>query len=252
MCSRCRGTKHAICEECYGAGTTDCKKCGGSGEIICPDCEKREREERNRRIEAQNKKEAEEKAAKERKDAIQGCGCLVAIAAVVGFFIWWWMEGLTMSALPGMWEQTKNALGGGALGTIAKIGGAVVALFIGWGLIKGIKGKTGEASTSPKKRWKFVTIGVLLGFLGVHLAYAKRWFLFLLLWAGFITGNLTSDAKSDAENSPPAPVTQQVEPADKPNKKGSNPISAIGFGIWALLWIGGTLFIKKDGNGNRM
>lgn len=35
-------------------------------------------------------------------------------------------------------------------------------------------------------------------------------------------------------------------------KKSSNPISNVGFAVWGLLWIGGTLFIKKDGNGCRM
>lgn len=269
-CSRCGGTGRAKCQKCNGGGKVKCDTCSGVGEVKCPECEKREhaakekrdREERaekekkeaeqRKKLAEQRRKDEAEKAAKERKDAIQGCGCLLAIAAVIGFFIWWWMEGLTMSALPGMWEQTKNTLGGGALGTIAKIGCAVIALFIGWYLIKGIKGKKGEVSTSTKKRWKFVTIGVLLGFLGVHLAYAKRWLLFLLLWAGFITGNVTSGAKSDTDNPLPETVTQQVEPADKSNKKDSNPISAIGFGIWALLWIGGALFIKKDGKGNRM
>ena len=33
---------------------------------------------------------------------------------------------------------------------------------------------------------------------------------------------------------------------------GNGTVGNIGFGIWALLWIGGTLFIKKDGKGNRM
>lgn len=186
------------------------------------------------------------------KDAMRGVGCLLAIAAVAGFFIWWWVEGLTMSALPGMWEQAKNMLGGSALGTIAKLGGAVVVLLIVWGLIKGIRGKKGEVSTSPKKRWKFVVLGILFGFFGIHLAYAKRWLLFLLLWAGFITGNVMSDTKAGDDKPTTEVATQQVEPSDKSTKTSTNTISNIGFGVWALLWIGGTLFIKKDGKGNRM
>lgn len=214
--------------------------------------DKQRREAERKEMEEQNRKDAAEKAAKERKDAIQGCGCLLAIAAVVGFFIWWWLEGLTMSALPGMWEQAKNALGGNALGTIAKIGGAVGALLIVWSLIKGIKGKKGEVSTSPKKRWKFVVLGILFGFFGIHLAYAKRWLLFLLLWAGFITGNVMSDTKACDDKPTTEIATRQVAPSDKPTKTSTNTISNIGFGVWALLWIGGTLFIKKDGKGNRM
>ena len=252
MCSRCRGTRHAICEECYGSGKVDCKKCRGKGEIRCPDCEKKEQEERNRRIAAREKREAAEKAAKERRDAIQGCGCLLAIAAVIGFFVWWWWEGMTMSALPGMWKQTKGVLGESGWGIAGKVAGSIVALVIGWCLIRSIKGKKGEISTSSKKRWKFVVLGILLGAFGVHLAYAKRWFLFLLLWTGFITGNVMTPTKPNSGENPAEATAQQVEPADKAGKDGGSPISGVGFGVWALLWIGGTLFIKKDGKGNRM
>ena len=274
ICSTCHGEKKIECKECKGTGHLQCSHCKGRGTEKCPDCEKREKEqaeqkrlaeERKRREEErkrrekksadyrrQQEREAVEKAAKERKDAIQGCGCLLAIVAVVGFFVWWWWEGFTMAALPGMWGQVKNALGGGALGTITKVGGAVVvALLIVSSLIKGIKGKKGKVSTSSKKRWKFVVLGLLLGFFGIHLAYAKRWFLFLLLWTGFITGNVMSGPKANSENVPAEMTAQQVQTESKPSKGGSSPISGIGFGIWALLWIGGTLFIKKDGK-NRM
>ena len=258
-CSRCGGTGRAKCQNCTGSGKVNCDNCGGVGEVKCPDCEKREREAKERRErkereerEAKEKKAAAEKAAKERKDTVIGCGCLLAIVAVIGFFIWWWMEGLNMAALSGMWEQTKGALGGGGLKAIASIGVGIVALLAVWRLIKGIKGKKGEVSTSPKKRWKFVVLGIVLGFFGVHLAYAKRWLLFLLLWAGFITGNVMSGGKPEADKTPAEATAQQVEPADNAKKNGGSPIGGIGFGIWALLWIGGTLFIKKDGKGNRM
>ena len=261
-CERCKGAREVACYTCHGAkivncidcsGTGKCKKCKGTGKVKCPDCEKREREERNRRIAEREKKEAAEKAAKERKDFCTGCGCLLALITIVGFFVWWWWEGFTMAALPGMWGQVKNALGGGSLETIPKFGGAVVvALLIVWSLVKGIKGKKGEVSTSSKKRWKFVVLGLLLGFFGIHLAYAKRWLLFLLLWTGFITGNVMSGPKANSENVPAESTSQQVQTESKPSKGGSSPISGIGFGIWALLWIGGTLFIKKDGKGDRM
>lgn len=290
-CQECDGSGEVACKNCYGTGHVDCDCTREEKERLkrkeCQEKErrrrelraimerrkrrlqeekalreKREQEERKKRIaarEAQEKKEAaekaakeREKAAKERRDAIQGCGCLIAIVAVVGFFIWWWMEGMTMSVLPGMWEQAKNTLVGSSWGIVSKVGGGILVLLLGWLLLKGIKGNKGEVSTSSKKRWKFVVLGMLFGFLGVHLAYAKRWVLFLLLWAGFITGNVMTPAKSEPGEKPAEATTQHAEPAGNANKGGSSPISNIGFGVWSLLWLGGTLFIKKDGKGKRM
>lgn len=109
-----------------------------------------------------------------------------------------------------------------------------------------------DFSTPPettRKRWKFVVLGLLLGFLGVHLAYAKRWTLFLLLWAGLVTGG--SFGTSDDAAKPPADAAAQVRQTEQQKSRNST-ISNVGFAVWALLWIGGTLFIKKDGKGNRM
>ena len=118
--------------------------------------------------------------------------------------------------------------------------------------------ETSCVTTSPKKRWKFVVLGILFGFFGAHLAYAKRWLLFLLLWAGFICGNVMNEKKT-TDGAPDAPAEQeqsqevlQEGDAQESEKKSSNPISNAGFAVWGLLWIGGTLFIKKDGNGCRM
>ena len=114
------------------------------------------------------------------------------------------------------------------------------------------KVKKAECS-SAKKRWKFVVLGLLFGFLGLHLAYAKRWFLFLLLWAAFITGGVMSGGKG--ESGKPAADTEAIQVAqstDSQKAEGGSPIGGIGFAVWGLLWIGGTLFIKKDGKGNRM
>ena len=118
---------------------------------------------------------------------------------------------------------------------------------------------TSCAATSAKKRWKFVVLGILFGFFGVHLAYAKRWLLFLLLWSGFICGNVMSEKKTDAGVSDAPTVVQEQSHevstegvVQEAEKMSSNTISNIGFAVWALLWIGGTLFIKKDGNGCRM
>ena len=115
------------------------------------------------------------------------------------------------------------------------------------------KSSSGSTRTSTKKRWKFVVLGLLFGYFGLHLAYAKRWFLFLLLWAGFIVGGVMSGGKGEPEKLPTEAETTQVAQSDNKGKKDSgSPISGIGFAVWALLWIGGTLFIKKDGKGNRM
>ena len=151
-----------------------------------------------------------------------------------------------MSALSGMCGQIKSATGGA--GGIAKVIGGFVALYLGWKVIAAIKrkGSGSEASTSNKKRWKFVVLGLLLGFLGVHFVYAKRWFLFLLLWAGLITGGVMSgDDKSSAGEVTDAAVVQ-TENAEK--KESGSPISGLGFAVWALLWIGGALFVKKARN----
>ncbi|MBR4654553.1 MAG: hypothetical protein IKO72_14430 [Kiritimatiellae bacterium] len=281
--------KEIKCDNCDGTGYVTCSHCRGSGSEKCPDCEarereakkqrereereakerlerekerreKREREERNRRIEAQEKKEAAEKVAKERRDAIQGCGCVIAVTATIGFFIWWWLEGFTTAALPGMWEQARTFVGGTE--GVAKIFCGLVVLFLGWKLITMFKRKKdgSDEPRSQKKRWKFVVLGLLFGFLGLHLAYAKRWFLFLLLWAAFITGGVMSGGKgepdkptADAGGTVQAPPPTDSSKKDETVKKeADNPISGIGFAVWGLLWIGGTLFIKKDGKGNRM
>ena len=111
------------------------------------------------------------------------------------------------------------------------------------------KSSQSSARTSKKKRWKFVVLGLLFGFLGLHLAYAKRWFLFLLLWAGFITGGMFY--RGSATKEPSEGAVQQAQQTEQ-TKSNDNMIGGIGFGVWALLWIGGTLLIKKDGKRNRM
>ena len=110
-----------------------------------------------------------------------------------------------------------------------------------------------SVATSPKKRWKFVVLGILFGFLGLHLAQSKRWFLFLLLWAGLICGNVMSDKKTTVDSShDPLEAWHEQSPVNESENESSNSIMNAGFAVWALLWIGGTLFIKKDGNGCRM
>lgn len=113
--------------------------------------------------------------------------------------------------------------------------------------------KSSSVATSPKKRWKFVVLGILFGFLGLHLAYAKRWFLFLLLWAGLICGNVMSEKMTTVDSScDPLEAWHEQSPVSESENESSDSIMNAGFAVWALLWVGGTLFIKKDGNGCRM
>lgn len=79
---------------------------------------------------------------------------------------------------------------------------------------------------SPKKRWKFIVLGLLFGWMGAHYLYAKRMLLAILLWASFIAG---------------------VALCGKMAVVGGGCMA-----LWVLLWIGGTFFVKKDGKGNRM
>lgn len=74
------------------------------------------------------------------------------------------------------------------------------------------------AHSSAKSRKVFMFIGLFLGIFGLHLAYARRWKLFLLHWVGLLA-------------SPAIPLAAAAPMA---------------------LWLGGTFFIKKDGKGNRM
>ena len=158
-----------------------------------------------------------------------------------------------MAALPGMWEQAKNFVGDS--GGVAKIVAGLVTLFLSWKVITAItrKGSGSDVSTSSKKRWKFVVLGLLFGYLGIHLAYAKRWFLFLLLWAAFVTGGVMSGGSGESEKpTADAEVVEVAKSDESPKKESGSPLGGIGFAVWGLLWIGGTLFIKKDGKGNRM
>lgn len=280
-CSHCHGRgyfkcdtkcgkrkKKVECDKCDGAGQVPCSHCSGKGEEKCPDCERREKERQDREaaqkrreaervervkqaaIETERARQAEQHQAEERRDTYIGCGCLLAVIAAVAFVIWWWIEGLTIAALSEMWTKTINCVGGA--GGIATLVCGLAALFFAWKMVKRMKGsakKSTVKSTSSKKRWKFVLLGLLFGFLGVHLAYAKRWTLFLLLWAGLVTGG--SFGTSDDAAKPPTDAAAQVQQTEQQKSKNST-ISNVGFAVWALLWIGGTLFIKKDGKGNRM
>jgi len=75
-----------------------------------------------------------------------------------------------------------------------------------------------DTPVKAKKRWAFITLGILLGWVGVHYVYAKRWVFFVVHLAFLIT-------------------------------MFAFPIVAV---LWLVTWFGGALFIKKDGSGCRM
>ena len=123
--------------------------------------------------------------------------------------------------------------------------------------IKTKQKKSKGSATSAKKRWLFIFLGLLLGCFGAHLAYAKRWFLFLMLWGGFITGNVMMSNSTPTTNQEQAQSVEQSTPNQADEKtsddsESTNMIGGLGLAVWGLLWIGGTFFIKKDGKGNRM
>ena len=62
---------------------------------------------------------------------------------------------------------------------------------------------------------------------------------------------MSGDDKKPADKIAGDSVVHAEQGAKKANET-NNAIGGIGFVIWGLLWIGGTLFIKKDSKGNRM
>ena len=82
---------------------------------------------------------------------------------------------------------------------------------------------------SPQKRWLFIVLGLLGGWLGLHLAYARRWVLFALFWVSAIAffAVVPDGAKSGPAQTPFALAV-------------------------VALWIGGAFFIRKDGKKRRL
>ena len=67
---------------------------------------------------------------------------------------------------------------------------------------------------------------------------------------------MMSNDKAVEPNQATNPTTEvssvQNETSTNNAMQKHNMYENIGMGVWLLLWIGGTLFIKKDGKGNRM
>lgn len=90
-----------------------------------------------------------------------------------------------------------------------------------------------------EKRARFVCLGMILGFLGVHLLYAKRWLLFLLLVCGWI---LFYEYDKN----------YMLLTMGWLGKESQYLIQSIGKYIVMFLWLVPTFFMKKDGKGESL
>ena len=99
-------------------------------------------------------------------------------------------------------------------------------------------------------RWKFVLLGLLFGWFGAHYMYAKRWLMLLLTLGSFATGAVMMDKSESNQKEEPVQTEQQTE--GDASKGSGEVIGALCLVLWLVMWLGGALFVKKDGKGNRM
>lgn len=108
------------------------------------------------------------------------------------------------------------------------------------------------ANKSKKKRWKFVLLGILFGWFGAHYMYAKRWFLLLLMLGSFGTGVALIDKSEPNEQRAQESAAPKADAQKKDASDGNDVIASVCLLIWLVMWLGGALFVKKDGKGNAM
>lgn len=72
----------------------------------------------------------------------------------------------------------------------------------------------------------------------------------LLTIGSFITGVVMMGKSESNQKEVPVQAVQHAE-GDAP-KGDSEAIGAVSLVFWLVMWLGGALFVKKDGKGNRM
>lgn len=107
-----------------------------------------------------------------------------------------------------------------------------------------------NAIKTNKKRWKFVLLGLLFGWFGAHYMYAKRWLMLLLTLGSFATGVVMMNKSESNQKEVPVQTEQQTK--GDAAKGDSEAIGAVCLVLWLVMWLGGALFVKKDGCGCSM
>ena len=240
-------------------------------------------EETKRRNE-ENRHSCKANAALKRAEKSMSFLATVLLLTTAAFFAWWWIDGANVSAFNGIVEAMRPANGnesGIVAGmSLAILGNILLAvLLLPWALLNFFLGRKSERASfkSKRRRWIFKWLGALFGFIGIHLAYARRWGLFFLLLIGLFMwggGNdkkhpqaATSEVNGEPTSTQIAKPFREREPQEtqsnetstkpqgqdekKPTEEKDDGIftsTNIGFAVWLLLWFGGTLFIKEDGS----
>ena len=235
----------------------------------------------------ENRRSCKANAALRRAEKSMSFLATVLLLTTAAFFAWWWIDGANVSAFNGIGEAMRPANGnesGIVAGmSLAILGNILLAvLLLPWALLNFFLGRKSERASfkSKRRRWIFKWLGALFGFIGIHLAYARRWGLFAMLLIGLFMWGGGDDKKSSqvatsevheeptstqiakpfrerepqgaqlkggGENSPEPQGQDEKKPTEKKDD-GILTSTNIGFAVWLLLWFGGTLFIKDDGS----
>lgn len=106
------------------------------------------------------------------------------------------------------------------------------------------------SAKSPQKRWVFILLGIFFGYLGVHLAYARRWILFAIFWAAFIGFASNCGDTEKASSGDDKAATEESQPAKK--NSGNDAIAIPCCLVVAGFWLVAPFCIKKDGKKRRL
>lgn len=108
-----------------------------------------------------------------------------------------------------------------------------------------------DGCTGAKKRWKFILLGLIFGWFGAHYIYTKRWLMLMLTLGSLATGVVITDKLESIQMDKSVQMVQQAEEG-RTSAGNGGAFGALSFVFWLVLWLGGALFVKKDGKGNRM